>query len=117
MTDGRCVEIRLRDVLLVPFPFTDQSGTKKRPAVVVSSSGYNTKRRDIVIMASTRQVREPLGFGEAMVADWQSAGLIKVSVLKPVLATIEQGLVVRTLGTLAVADAKTLRKVVSDVIG
>lgn len=23
------------DVVLVPFPFTDQSGTKKRPAVVV----------------------------------------------------------------------------------
>ena len=45
------------------------------------------------------------------------AELIKVSVLKPVLTTIEQGLVVQTLGTLAVADAKTLRKVVSDVIG
>ncbi len=26
------------DILLVPFPFTDQSTTKKRPAVVVSSS-------------------------------------------------------------------------------
>lgn len=105
------------DVLLVPFPFTDQSGTKNRPAVVVSSSGYNAHRRDIVIMAITSQVREPLGFGEAMIADWQAAGLLKVSVLKPVLATIEQGRVVRTLGTLAVGDAKTLRKVVSDVIG
>ena len=30
------------DVVLVPFPFTDQTGAKKRPAVVVSSSGYNT---------------------------------------------------------------------------
>ena len=27
------------DVVLVPFPFTDQSGTKKRPAVVVSIAG------------------------------------------------------------------------------
>ena len=88
------------EVVLVPFPFTDQSGLKKRPAVVVSSSGYNTNRRDIVIMAITSQVREPLGFGEAMVADWQAAGLLKVSVLKPVVTTIEQGLVVRTLGTL-----------------
>lgn len=26
------------EVVLVPFPFTDQSGAKKRPAVVVSSS-------------------------------------------------------------------------------
>lgn len=29
------------DVVLVPFPFTDQSGIKKRPAVVVSSQKYN----------------------------------------------------------------------------
>ena len=42
------------DVVLVPFPFTDQSGTKKRPAVIVSSNGYNTNRRDlIIIMAIT----------------------------------------------------------------
>ena len=41
------------DVVLVPFPFTAQSGTKKRPAVVVSSAGYNVNRRDIVIMAIT----------------------------------------------------------------
>jgi mRNA interferase MazF len=28
------------DVVLVPFPFTDQSGIKKRPAVIVSSAAY-----------------------------------------------------------------------------
>ena len=43
------------DVVLVPFPFTDQSGTKKRPAVVVSSHSYNASRRHIVIMAITSQ--------------------------------------------------------------
>jgi mRNA interferase MazF len=32
------------DVVLVPFPFTDQTATKKRPAVVVSSIAYNRKR-------------------------------------------------------------------------
>lgn len=105
------------DVVLVPFPFTDQSGTKKRPAVVVSSHGYNANRRDIVIMAITSQVRAPLGFGEAMVADWQGAGLIKASVLKPVVATIEQGLVLRVMGHLSADDLKTLREVVGDVIG
>lgn len=68
------------DVVLVPFPFTDQSGAKKRPAVIVSSSGYNAGRRDLVIMAITSQVRTPLGFGEALIADWQAAGLIKPSV-------------------------------------
>jgi mRNA interferase MazF len=105
------------DVVLVPFPFTDQSGTKKRPAAVVSSAGYNASRRDIVIMAITSQVRTPLGFGEAMVGDWQSAGLIKQSVLKPVFTTIEQHLVIRTMGQLSAADAKALRQVIGDVIG
>jgi len=105
------------DVVLVPFPFTDQSGTKKRPAVVVSCSGYNTQRRDIVIMAITSQVQTPLGFGEAMVTDWQRAGLIKESVLKPVFITIEQRLVVRVMGHLSAADFKTLREVLGDVIG
>ena len=59
----------------------------------------------------------PLGFGEAMVGDWQGAGLVKESVLKPVFTTIEQGLVIRVMGHLSAADIKTMREVVSDVIG
>jgi mRNA interferase MazF len=105
------------EVVLVPFPFTDQTGAKKRPAVIVSSSGYNASRRDLVIMAITSQVRQPLGFGEAMVTDWQAAGLIKPSLLKPVLTTIEQGLVLRSMGALSEADLHALREVVSQVIG
>jgi mRNA-degrading endonuclease toxin of MazEF toxin-antitoxin module len=105
------------DVVLVPFAFTDQSGTKKRPAVVVSSSGYNAARRDLVIMAITGQVRQPLGFGEALIADWQAAGLVKVSVLKPVFTTIERRLVARTMGSLSAADTRTLRSLLAEAIG
>jgi mRNA interferase MazF len=78
---------------------------------------YNASRRDIVIMAITSQVRTPLGFGEAMVVDWQGAGLIKASVLKPVFTTVEQELVLRVMGHLSAADIKTLRELVADVIG
>ena len=105
------------NVVLVPLPFTDQSGTKKRPGVVISSHGYNASRRDIVFMAITGQLRTPQSFDEAMVGDWQDAGLIKVSVLKPVFTTIDQGLVVRIMGTLTVTDIKTLREIVAEVIG
>lgn len=82
-----------------------------------SGSNYNAGRRDIVIMAITSQVRTPLGFGEAMVADWQAAGLIKASLFKPVFATIERTLVVRMMGQLSAADAKTLREIVRDCWG
>lgn len=105
------------DVVLLPFPFTDQSGAKKRPAVIVSSMSYNGKRHDIVIMAITSQVREPLGFGEAFVTEWQAAGLIKQSVLKPVFATIEQALVVRVMGKLSPTDQNALRAAIAQAIG
>ena len=105
------------DVVLVPFPFTDQVGLKKRPAVVVSSAAYNGQRRDLVIMAITSQVRMPLGFGEAMFTDWQAAGLIKPSVLKPVFTTLEQALVIRAMGTLSISDQATLRAVLATVLG
>jgi hypothetical protein len=41
------------DVVLVPFPFTDQSATKQRPGVIVSSAAYHDARRDLILMAVT----------------------------------------------------------------
>jgi mRNA interferase MazF len=45
------------DIILVPFPFTDQTTSKKRPATVASSSIYNSMRPDLVLMAITSQRR------------------------------------------------------------
>jgi mRNA interferase MazF len=41
------------DVVLVPFPFTDQSASKQRPGVIVSSLAYHRARHDVVLMAIT----------------------------------------------------------------
>ncbi|HLF11766.1 MAG TPA: type II toxin-antitoxin system PemK/MazF family toxin [Gammaproteobacteria bacterium] len=61
------------DVVLVPFPFTDQSTTKQRPGVIVSSAGYHDARRDLILMAVASQVRGAGAFGELVVQDWQAA--------------------------------------------
>ena len=105
------------DVILVPFPFTDQSTTKQRPAVVVSSSRYNAQRPDMILLAITSQVRASLSFGEALVADWQAAGLIKPSVFKPLVTTIEQSLVIKRLGKLSTNDAASLRALIEKIVG
>ena len=42
-------EFEFGDVLLVPFPFTDQRTTKRRPAVVVSSAVYNRDKPDLIV--------------------------------------------------------------------
>jgi mRNA interferase MazF len=54
------------DVILVPFPFTDQTTSKKRPAIVVSSSDYNFNRPDLVLLAVTSQVRKSAPYGDTV---------------------------------------------------
>jgi PemK-like, MazF-like toxin of type II toxin-antitoxin system len=98
------------DVVLVPFPFTDQTGNKKRPAVVVSSAAYHRARTDLILMAVTSQIRASGGFGEASIAGWKEAGLLKPSTLKPILFTVERLLILRKLGQLGEPDRGVLRR-------
>lgn len=95
------------DVVLVPFPFTDQSATKQRPAVVVSSAAYSAERPDLIVMAITSQVRADNRF-DIPIQEWQQAKLLKPSVVKPVIATIEKRLVIKGLGRLSGKDQETL---------
>jgi mRNA interferase MazF len=105
------------DVVLVPFPFTDQSITKRRPAVIVSSEAYHRERADLILMAITSQVRSVPTIGEAVVAHWQTAGLLKPSVIKPLLTTIEVSLILRQLGRLHPDDEQALRQVLALILG
>ncbi len=56
------------DVVLVPFPFTDQTAAKKRPAVVVSSDAYNKARPDVIVMAITGHVSGYPRIGEVVIS-------------------------------------------------
>lgn len=105
------------DVVLVPFPFTDQTSTKQRPAVVISSAAYNAAKPDIILMAITSQLRASAAFGEVWIGNWRDAGLLKPSAIKPVIATLEQGLVIRTLGSLKMPDQHALRASVAEIVG
>jgi mRNA interferase MazF len=104
------------DVVLVPFPFTSHTATKRRPAVVISSSGYNLARPDVIVMAITSQVRPTPSFGEVWIDEWQAAGLLKPSAIKPVLATLEQALVLRKLGSLGVQDKSALKQTIGNLL-
>ena len=105
------------DVIVVSFPFTDQTTAKKRPAVVVSSEAYHRERPDLILMAITSQVRPAPTVGEVAVMHWQAAGLLKPSVIKPLLTTIEASLVLHQLGRLHADDQASLRQVLAAVMG
>ena len=103
-------------VALVPFPFTSQAASKRRPAVIVSSRAYNVARPDVVVMAITSQLRPTASLGEVWVEHWQAAGLLKPSAIKPVFATLEQRLVLRHLGMLSASDQTALKQAIAEVL-
>lgn len=105
------------DVVLVPFPFTNQTALKQRPAVIVSNAAYNSATPEIVVMAVTSQLRPNTQPGEVWLAHWQAAGLLKPSTVKPVFATLEQQIIIRQLGTLTAEDQEPLRNGISETIG
>ena len=84
--------------------------------MVVSTAAYNAERPDVIIMAITSQVRAENTF-DIPVADWQAAGLIKPSVVKPMIATVEQPLVIKRLGRLAERDRHALAGGLKRVLG
>jgi mRNA interferase MazF len=105
------------DVVLVHFPFTDQSTTKQRPGVTISKAAYHRVRRELILMAITSQVRGSGTYGEVVLQDWEAAKLLKPSAIKPVVATLEHALVTKTLGKLSQRDARALRETLDKIIG
>jgi len=104
------------DIVLVPFPFSDQTTTKKRPAVVISSSRYNTVSQDIIIMAVTSQMEKSFDIGEYLIKNWKEAGLLKPSAIKFAISTIAQNLVLKKLGTLSTDDLTGLKTVLENLL-
>jgi mRNA-degrading endonuclease toxin of MazEF toxin-antitoxin module len=105
------------EIVLVPFPFTSQTASKKRPAAVVSKRAYHDARPDLIVMAITSQLRPSPEPGETWIKEWQAAGLLKPSAIKPVLATLEQTLVLRRLGRLGASDQAALTEAIAVIFG
>lgn len=108
---------RKGDVLLVPFDFTDHSGRKWRPAVVVSSDRYNLESPDVVIASITGNLRAIPHPGDHRLAGWRDAGLLVPSLAQTKLATVESALLGRRLGALPDVDLTALARGLCEALG
>ncbi len=90
--------LRSGDVALVPFPFSDLSTTKVRPAVVISSELYHSNEPDLILAAITSRISAASGPLDYVLQDWQAAGLRYPSAFKPVVFTLEPRRVLLRVG-------------------
>ena len=47
-----------RQIVLVPFPYSDLSATKRRPVLIVSNDSYNKTFNDVVVCVITSNLRK-----------------------------------------------------------
>lgn len=94
------------DVVLVAFPLSDMSGTRRRPGLVLYDSGDEDA---MLARITTQETRQPTDIN---LIDWKTAGLIAKSVVRlSKVATIKKSLVTRRLGTLSAKDKALIRRV------
>lgn len=98
------------DVVVTPFPFTDLTGSKRRPALVVA-----VLTGDDVVLCQITSVARRDGYSIPLVAgDFTRGSLSQPSVIRPNrLFTADDGLILRSVGT--VTPAK-LQEVIDKVV-
>lgn len=97
-----------RDIVLVDFGFSEETGSKKRPALIISSEDYHQSRHEVIVMAITSNIKRTL-VGDTRIDEWKTAGLLYPSLVAGIIRTIKYTMVVRKLGVLAQRDFQKVR--------
>ena len=101
------------EIVLVPFPFTDLTTTKKRPALIISPNEYNEKL-DVVIAFITSKLDLEYRIGDYKIQEWEKSNLPKPSMLRMKFATIDKSIIRKKLGRLIENDVKEFSKLLID---
>src|SRR4051812_45866231 len=92
------------EVVLVRYPFSDLSGSKIRPAVIINAPHTS---KDVLILPLTSKIKLLLA-GEFVLKDWIQAGLNVETAVKRGAYTVHQNLIVQRVGMLTNSDLGNL---------
>lgn len=96
------------DVVVVPFPFTDRNASKRRPAVVLSSSAFGQGTGHSV-MAMVTSAGQSAWLGDLAISELKPTGLTQPCLVRLKLFTLDHRLVLRKAGALGKADRQRLQ--------
>lgn len=94
---------RQGDVVLVSFPFTDLTQSKRRPALVLSPDSFNAAGEDLVLAAITSHITNDPDAVLLQRGDFAEGWLPKTSLVKTTkLFTMHSSLVVKRICALRI---------------
>lgn len=92
------------DIVLVPYPFGERAGGKKRPVLVISSLDFNQATDEVVIAQVTSRTSSDPRPGDYTIEEWKEANLPRPSLVRARLASLKSCLILRRLGKLSDDD-------------
>jgi mRNA interferase MazF len=98
------------DIVVVPFPFTDRSATKRRPALVLSDSIlFNNDAGHTVMAMITTATHSPWPL-DISIQELEPSGLKQPSVIRMKLFTLDNSLIIKHIGQLTEPDQKSIEE-------
>ena len=104
------------DVVVVPFPFTDKTTTKRRPALVLSQANTFNKRIAHSVLAMITSASNSDWPLDIEIEDIDAAGLPYASIVRMKLFTLDDQLVIRKAGSLSTKDQKAVTRALFNLL-
>ena len=103
------------DIVVVPFPFTDSTRSKRRPALVLSNNedfGNETEHTVLAMITSQKNAPWPL---DCPIKNKKASGLTASSVVRMKLFTLDNRFILRKTGHLSKSDQKKVEQTLSKI--
>ena len=104
------------DIVVVPFPFTDKSTTKRRPALVLSRAKSFNQRIGHSVLAMITSANNSDWPLDTEINDLAAAGLPAASVVRMKLFTLDDRLIMRKAGELGVKDREAVTEALRQLL-
>jgi mRNA interferase MazF len=107
-----------RDIVLVPFPFSDLSGQKVRPVLILSNDAYNQQSADVVVCGLTTNL-SPAPYSITIeITDVEQPSTLrhKSKIKADTIASLEQTILIKQIARLKLPVFKQVIAEIEDLI-
>ena len=101
-----------KDIILIPFPYSDLTGSKKRPALIISNNKLNKTSDRICCLITTKPAKEDI-----LLDKFEKGSLPFKSFVRPHrIFTIEKNIIIKKLCTIDNQMHKKIIKKINEYI-
>ncbi|MBI3623732.1 type II toxin-antitoxin system PemK/MazF family toxin [Candidatus Pacearchaeota archaeon] len=109
--------IEQKDLLLVPFPFSDQSSRKVRPVIVISNDEFNQHSEDILVVGVTSNVSKDKYSVKLDNKDLEEGKLLTNCIVKVEnILRLDRGLIIKKIGKTNKEKLKEIINIFNNIV-